>query len=389
MAETPSNHATGSLPEVDRKASLGQLATLFLRLGATAFGGPAAHIAMMEDEVVNRKRWLDRQRFLDLLGVANLLPGPSSSELAIYIGQSQRGWAGLLLGGACFILPAALLTAMIAWAYIRFGSLPQTTGILYGVRPVVVAIILQALWRLGQTALKTKFLMTIAVGAAAASLAGLGPIWILLCCGAVVLAKRSAQRLRSLPAVFGFVPATAIITQWSLGNLFLVFLKLGAVVFGSGYVLLAFLRADLVDRLHWLTEKQLLDAVAVGQITPGPVFSTATFIGYILAGGKGAVLATVAIFLPAFFLVAFTGPLLPRLRKSKIVSALLDGVNAGSLGLMLGVVLFLARAAIFDLATALTAVGGAILLVRFKVNPTWLILAGAALGIIYSFPHLR
>jgi chromate transporter len=389
MAETPSNHETGLLSEADRKGSLGQLAALFLRLGLTAFGGPAAHIAMMEDEVVNRRRWLDRQRFLDLLGMTNLLPGPSSSELAIYIGQSQAGWAGLLLGGACFILPAALLTAMIAWAYTRFGSLPQATGILYGIRPVVVAIIFQALWRLGQTALKTKVLMIIAVGAAAASLAGLGPVWILLCCGTVVLAKRSAQRLRSLPAVFGFLPTTAIITHWSLGNLFLVFLKLGAVVFGSGYVLLAFLRADLVDRLHWLTEKQLLDAIAVGQITPGPVFSTATFIGYILAGGKGAVLATVAIFLPAFILVAFTGPLLPRLRKSKVVSALLDGVNAGSLGLMLAVVLFLACAAIVNLATALAAIGSAILLLRFKVNPTWLIFAGAAFGIINSVLHVR
>ena len=389
MAETPPNHETGLLSEADRKSSLGQLAALFLRLGLTAFGGPAAHIAMMEDEVVNRRRWLDRQRFLDLLGVANLLPGPSSSELAIYIGQSQAGWAGLLLGGACFILPAALLTAMIAWAYTRFGSLPQATGILYGIRPVVVAIIFQALWRLGQTALKTKVLMIIAVGAAAASLAGLGPVWVLLCCGTVVLAKRSVQRLRSLPAVFGFVPTAAIITHWSLGNLFLIFLKIGAVVFGSGYVLLAFLRADLVDRLHWLTEKQLLDAVAVGQITPGPVFSTATFIGYILAGGRGAFLATVAIFLPAFFLVAFTGPLLPRLRKSKSVSALLDGVNAGSLGLMLAVVLFLAHAAIFDLATALTAIGSAVLLLRFKVNATWVILAGAVFGIIYSGLHIR
>jgi len=389
MAEIPPNHETGLLSEANGKSSLGQLAALFLRLGLTAFGGPAAHIAMMEDEVVNRKRWLDRQRFLDLLGVANLLPGPSSSELAIYIGQSQAGWAGLLLGGACFILPAALLTAMIAWAYTRFGSLPQATGILYGIRPVVVAIIFQALWRLGQTALKTKVLMIIAVGAAAASLAGLGPVWVLLCCGTVVLAKRSVQRLRSLPAVFGFVPTAAIITHWSLGNLFLIFLKIGAVVFGSGYVLLAFLRADLVDRLHWLTEKQLLDAVAVGQITPGPVFSAATFIGYILAGGRGAFLATVAIFLPAFFLVAFTGPLLPRLRKSKSVSALLDGVNAGSLGLMLAVVLFLARAAIFDLATALTAIGSAVLLLRFKVNATWVILASAVFGIIYSGLHIR
>jgi chromate transporter len=389
MVNTPSNHAIGSLSEADRKASLRQLASLFLRLGVTAFGGPAAHIALMEDEVVNRRQWLDHQRFLDLLGMANLLPGPSSSELAIYIGQSQAGWTGLLLGGICFILPAALLTMIIAWAYMRFGSLPHTTGILYGMRPVVMAIILQALWRLGQTALKTKLLMMIAVGAAVASLVGLGPIWILLCCGTVVLAERSVQQFRSLPAVFGFIPTTAIVTHWSLGNLFLVFLKLGAVVFGSGYVLLAFLRADLVDRLHWLTEKQLLDAVAVGQITPGPVFSTATFIGYILAGGKGAILATVAIFLPAFLLVAFTGPLLPRLRKSKTVSALLDGVNAGSLGLMLAVVLFLARSAILDVATALTVIGCTTLLLRFKVNPTWPLLAGAAFGIIHSVLHVR
>ena len=389
MADIPSNHAADLASEPGRRASLGQLATLFLRLGITAFGGPAAHIAMMENEVVNRKRWMGRQQFLDLLGAANLLPGPSSSELAIYIGQSQAGWAGLLLGGVCFVLPAAVLTAMIAWTYLRFGSLPQATGILYGIRPVVVAVILQALWRLGQTALKTRLLMMIAIGAATVSFAGVGPVWILLLCGIAVLAARSAQRLRSLPAVFGFVPTAAIITHLSLGNLFLIFLKLGAVVFGSGYVLLAFLRADLVDRLHWLNEKQLLDAVAVGQITPGPVFSTATFIGYILAGGRGAVLATVAIFLPAFVLVAFTGPLLPRLRKSKFFSAILDGVNSGSLGLMSVVALFLARAAIFDLVTALAAIGSAILVLRFKISPTWLILAGAALGIIYSVPHVR
>jgi chromate transporter len=385
MAETPLNHATDSAPEPARKAPLGQLAMLFLRLGVVGFGGPAAHMAMMEDEVVNRRRWLDRQRFLDLLGAANLLPGPSSSELAIFIGQSQAGCAGLLLGGICFILPAALLTAVIAWAYLRFGSLPQTMGILYGIRPVVVAIILQALWRLGQIALKNKLLMMIAVGAATVSLAGVGPVWILLSCGVAVFAARNAERLRSLPAVFGLAPTpAAIITHWSLGNLFLIFLKLGAVVFGSGYVLLAFLQVDLVDRLHWLNEKQLLDAVAVGQITPGPVFSTATFIGYILAGGRGAALATIAIFLPAFFLVAFTGPLLPRLRRSKVFSAILDGVNAGSLGLMLVVSLFLARAAILDLATALITVGSSILLLPFKCNPTWLILAGATFGIVHS-----
>jgi chromate transporter len=389
MEEASSGRDVDSMAKTDRKPSLRRVAMLFLRLGITAFGGPAAHIAMMEDEVVHRRRWLDRQRFLDLLGAANLLPGPSSSELAIYIGQTQAGGAGLLLGGACFILPAALLTAIIAWGYQRFGALPQTSEILYGIRPVVVAVIVQALWRFGQTALKTKFLGIIAICAAIASLAGIGPVWILLFCGLVVLAANNIRWIRGIPAVFGFVPPAAIFTQLTLGNLFLVFLKLGAVVFGSGYVLLAFLRADLVDRLHWLTEKQLLDAVAVGQITPGPVFSTATFIGYILAGGKGAVLATVAIFLPAFILVAVTGPLLPRIRKSNVLSAVLDGVNGGSVGLMASVALFLGRAAIVDLPTALMAITSAVLLLRFKIHTSWLILAGAAFGIILSIAHVQ
>ena len=387
MKDVPLNKSAGPSPARHGSSSLGQIAGLFLRLGITAFGGPAAHIAMMEDNVVNRRQWLDRQQFLDLLGASNLLPGPSSSELAIYIGQSQAGWAGLLLGGLCFILPAALLTAGIAWCYQRFHAMPQTASILYGMRPIVVAVILQALLRLGKTALKTKLAIGLAVGAAAASFAGLGPIWSLLLCGLITFASRHARRMRGFPAVFGLGPGAAMAAHWSLGSLFLIFLKIGAVVYGSGYVLLAFLRADFVDRLHWLTEKQLLDAVAVGQITPGPVFSTATFIGYILAGGKGAALATLAIFLPAFILVAFTGPLLPRLRRSEGLSAILDGVNAGSLGLMLAVALFMSRSAIVDLVSALAFIASAVLLLRFKINPSWLILAGAASGIIYSVLH--
>jgi len=365
-----------------RQSPLAEVAQLFLRLGVTAFGGPAAHIALMEDETVARRKWLTREQFLDLLGIANLLPGPSSSEVAIYVGFKRAGWRGLILAGVCFILPAALLATLIAWAYLRFGSLPHAAGVLYGIRPVVVAIALQAIWRLGKTALKTTTLAVVGTCTAAFSLIGVGPVWLLLLGGSVMLLIQQAGRIRTRLSAFSFaaLPVAGSALSINLTSLFLVFLKLGFVVFGSGYVLLAFLRADLVARLHWLTEKQLLDAVAVGQFTPGPVFTTATFIGYLLAGAKGAAIATVAIFLPAFILVAITGPLVSRLRKSPAISAILDGVNAGSLGLMAAVTLFLGRAAILDVPAAVIALVSAFLLLRFRVNSTWLILAGAVAG---------
>jgi len=406
-------HQYDATAQARGSARLWDLAILFLRLGVTAFGGPAAHIAMMEDETVARRNWLSREQFLDLLGMANLLPGPSSSEMAIYLGVMRAGWPGLLLGGVCFVLPAALLTTLLAWAYLRFGSLPQTAGVLYGVRPVVVAIVLQALWRLGRTALKSRTLVWVGICAAALSAIGIGPVWTLLLCGALVILTQQARPNRARPnrarnlssppagagrlAAAGFwglpasagLPMVGAAAPVSLASLFLVFLKLGAVIFGSGYVLLAFLRADLVVRLHWLTEKQLLDAVAVGQVTPGPVFTAATFIGYLVAGFRGAALATFAIFLPAFALVAATGPLLPRLRKSSLFAAILDGITAGSLGLLAAVTLFLARAAILDFPTALTAIAGAILLLRFRISSAWLILGGAVLGIALGQPHAR
>jgi chromate transporter len=361
---------------------------LFLRLGVTAFGGPAAHIAMMEDETVTRRKWLSRDEFLDLLGIANLLPGPSSSEMAIYLGFRRAGWLGLVLGGVCFVLPAALLTGLIAWAYMRFGSLPQATGMLYAIRPVIVAIVIQALWRLGKGALKTTSLGVLAICAVVLSLLGVGPVWVLLLSGVLAVLIQQGSRWRGAVAFFPSLAApVAGVTQVTLGSVFLVFLKLGAVVFGSGYVLLAFLRSDLVVRLHWLTEKQLLDSVAVGQLTPGPVFTTATFIGYLLAGPKGAAVATVAIFLPAFVLVALTGPWVSRLRKSAFASAALDGINAGSLGLMAVVTFYLGRAALIDLATVVAAVVSAILLFRYRVNSAWLILGAAALGVVFGRLH--
>jgi chromate transporter len=341
------------------------VALLFLRLGVTAFGGPAAHIAMMEDEAVLRRGWLTREQFLDLFGAASLIPGPSSTELAIYLGFRRAGWIGLLLGGACFILPAALLSGGFAWAYVRYGSLPQVAGILYGIKPIVIALVAQALFGLGKSALKTPLLAIIGLAALVAGLFEVPPLAILVV-AAVIVALLRAGGLRAVAPL----------------SIFLVFAKIGALVFGSGYVLLAFLRDELIARRHWLTEPQLLDAVAVGQFTPGPVFSTATFIGYLLGGGAGAVAATIGIFLPGFVLVAISGPLLPRVRESPMASAALDGVNVASLGLMAAVAWQLARSAIVDIPTALCALVAAVLLFVFRVNSAWLVFGGALVGLL-------
>jgi chromate transporter len=347
---------------------LREVTSLFLRLGFTAFGGPAAHIAMMEDETVRRRGWLTREQFLDLFGAASLIPGPSSTELAIYLGFRRAGWIGLAAGGVCFILPAAFMTAAIAWAYLRYGSLPQATAVLYRIKPIVVALVVQALWNLGRAAVRTPLLAVLAIASLIAALLGAPPLLILVAAAALAVAAR-ATSLNAVP----------------LWPLFLVFLKIGAVVFGSGYVLLAFLHDDLVARLHWLTESQLLDAVVVGQFTPGPVFTTATFIGYLLAGGRGAMVATVAVFLPGFLLVAASGPLIPRIRSSRMAAAALDGVNAASVALMAAVSLQLGRAAIVDVPTALIALAGALLLFRFRLNSAWLVLAGGVIGAALQF----
>lgn len=378
----------------EQRASVAQVALLFLRLGVTAFGGPAAHIAIMENEVVRRRRWLSSERFLDLLGASNLIPGPSSTELAIFIGYEQAGWPGLVLGGACFILPAALMVAALAWAYVRFGSLPQVAGVLYGIKPVVIAVVVQALWRLAPAALKRSVPLAVLGGAACAAFAlGVDAIVVLVGGGiACILVRRlaapgRASRALGPPLLAAAAAAPASAASLSLATLFLTFLKIGAVVFGSGYVLLAFLRADLVDRLHWLTEPQLLDAVAIGQVTPGPVFTTATFIGYVVGSRSGAasaawgaVLATGGIFLPGFVLVALVRPLVARVRSSASASAFLDGVNVSALALMAVVTVQLARAALIDVPTILIALAGALALVRFRLNTTWLVAGGALLG---------
>ncbi len=347
------------------------VAAYFLRLGLTAFGGPAAHIAMMEEEVVGRRHWLSRDEFLDMLGAVNLIPGPNSTEMAIFIGYRVLGWPGIFLGGACFILPAAFVTLAFAWAYAKFGALPQAAGLLYGIKPVIIAVVVQALWSLGRTAIKSRPLAAVALAAAAGSFLGVNFLLILLAAGTICALE---HRARSAPLLSA--------SPFALWKLFAVFLKIGAVLYGSGYVLLAFLRVDLVERLGWLTSSQLLDAVAVGQFTPGPVFTTATFIGYLLGGLPGAALATIGIFLPSFVFVAVSGPLIPRLRRSPAAGAFLDGVNAASLALMLVVALMLVRSAVVDAPTSLLALASAFLLIRCRVNSAWLVLGGGALGFI-------
>jgi chromate transporter len=373
-----------------RDPSLAELALVFLKLGTIAFGGPAAHIAMMEDEFVRKRRWITQADFLDRLAAANLIPGPSSTEVAIFIGRSKGGWAGLLIAGCCFILPAAVMVAMIAAVYVRFGALPRVAGMLYAIKPAVIAIILQALWGLGRTAGKTKTLAVIGVISIFLSAIGLSPLMVLAIAGvasgaALWLRKGAGVTLSGIALTGRFAllsgSAALAIAPVSLLRLFLSFLKIGAVVFGSGYVLLAFLRAEFIDHLHWLTEKQLIDAVAVGQFTPGPVFTTATFIGYLVAGIPGAVVATVGIFLPGFVLVAVSGPLIPKLRRSAITGAILDGVVVGSLALMAVVAWQLGRAAIVDWVTALIFVASGIALMRFRLNSAWLIGGAAAIGL--------
>jgi chromate transporter len=393
----PAAAALGEVPTpVSDRRQLVQLARLYLKLGTIAFGGPAAHIAMMEDEVVRRRGWLAREEFLDLVGLSSLIPGPSSTEVAIYVGYNRAGVPGLLVAGACFILPAMLITAALAWTYLRFGTLPAVRGVLYGIKPVVIAIVLQALWRLARTAVKSWLLALIGTFAAAAAALGANLPLVLLGAGLATAAAHGLERRgghRGNPAPLVLLPLAAAPAAPLLGAsaahpglwpIFRVFLEIGSVVFGSGYVLLAFLRADLVASRHWLTESQLLDSVVVGQVTPGPVFTTATFIGYVLHGPAGALAATLGIFLPAFVLVAVTGPLVRRLRRSELAGAILDGLDVASLALMAVVSWQLGRAALVDVATVLIAAAGMALLLWRNVNSAWLVLAGGLAGLAWG-----
>jgi chromate transporter len=372
------------------RGQLRELAALFLKLGTIGFGGPAAHIAMTHDEVVVRRRWFTDAQYADMIGMANLVPGPNSTEVAIHVGRERAGWRGLVIAGVCFILPATLIMGVLAWAYERYGTKPQVEWLLYGVKPVVIALIAQAIWLLGRATLRGVLLPVVGVAALVAAFVGVPELLILATAGVFVAVWRAGGRLvgrtgalMPLP-LLPFLGGTSAATTTSVGlaPLFFAFLWIGAVLYGSGYVLFALLQGELVDERAWLTEQQLLDAVAVGQVTPGPLFTTATFIGYLLAGVPGAVVATVAIFLPGFIFVAVTGPLIPRLRGSKVFGAFLDGVVVASLALIGWIAWVFGRDAIIDGWTTVIALVAALLLFRWRVSSIWLVLGGALAGLL-------
>ena len=395
MTQEPEKSQVEQTTEGDRilapqpQTPLIELATVFLRLGAIAFGGPAAHIALMDHEVVSRRQWMSREQLLDLLGVTNLIPGPNSTELAIHIGYERAGWRGLLVAGSCFILPAMLMVWALAAIYARYQTVPEVGWLLYGIKPVIIAIVIQAVWNLGKKAAKDIPTIVATVSAIAAYLAGFNEILVLVLLGIIVMLSKTWPARGNLTGALlmpswgvagkvGVPIATVTSASWT--SVFLFFLKIGCVLYGSGYVLLAFLQRDLVERYHWLTSQQLLDAIAIGQITPGPVFTTATFIGYLLAGNAGAIAGTLGIFLPAFVLVWIVNPWVPKLRQSPRASSFLDGVNAASLGLMAGVTYTLGQAAIVDWLSVVVAILSAIAVFRFKINSAWLVLAGGGIG---------
>lgn len=367
-----------------------EVAQLALRFGFTAFGGPAAHIAMYHDEIVRRRGWLSEQEFIDLLGAVNLIPGPNSTEMLMHIGYRQAGAAGMIAAGVGFITPAMLMVTAVAWGYVRFGSLPQVEALLFGIEPVIVAILIQALVGLGKHTLTGSMAWILGGAAAMLYIFGVNPLILLIAAGMIVIIWRRAVRLGPLGAI---LPAAIMLgnssvpmpkVPFSLWELFLTFLKIGSVLYGSGYVLVAFLQADFVDRLGWITTRQMLDAVAVGQVTPGPVLTTATFIGYLLAGIPGAVISTIGIFLPSFLFVVASNPIIPRLRRSALAGSALDGVNYASLGLMTGVTGQLAWASLRQPMAAVIGAAALILLMRYRVNTTCLILGGAAAGLVFG-----
>lgn len=406
-------------PSGARRAHVPEVAALFLRLGFTAFGGPAAHIAMMRQEIVQRRKWISDQRFADLLGIVNLIPGPSSTELAIYLGYVRAGWLGLAIAGVCFIAPAMLIVLALAWAYVHFGKAPQVGWLLYGIKPVVIAIVAQALYGLSRTILRGPLALILALALVLAYLIGFNVLILLFGGGLLFAAARLLTRRtrRNSPppatnappapsaplpvalattsvgkattatvATAGGIASVAVpFSQWAL---FLTFLKIGAVLYGSGYVLLAFLRDDFVLRLGWITDRQLLDAISIGQFTPGPVFTTATFVGYLVGGWVGALVATLAIFLPSFLFIGVIHRLAGALRRSPVTAPILDGVNIAALALMAGVTLQLAHAALTDALTWATALVSLAVLLRYKPNSAWLILAGALVGLAAKTLHL-
>jgi len=367
-----------------------EVISLFLKLGVTSFGGPAAHIALMHEETVNRKKWINDEEFLDLLGATNLIPGPNSTEMAIHLSYKRAGWKGLIFGGISFILPAVLIVIFLASLYLKYQTLPQMGQLLYGIKPVIIAIIVQALWFLSKKAIKNKLDLLIIIPVILCNFLGINELILLIFGGLLMMFVKNIKQFQSFTSAVIFLPmgiqkiVNQSLDKVDLTTLFLIFLKIGSILYGSGYVLLAFLRSDFVTRLGWLTDTQLMDAIAIGQITPGPVFTTATFIGYLLGDTQGAILATIGIFLPSFIFVALTNPIIPKMRKSKIISGLLDGLNAVSIGLMAAVTWQLGRNALIDIFTIILAIVTLFFLVKRKINPSYLIFAGGILGFLFQ-----
>lgn len=371
------------------KKRLLEVTMLFLKLGTISFGGPAAHIALMEQEAVHKRKWLSPEHFLDLLAAVNLVPGPNATEMAIHIGFVHAGWPGLIAGGGAFIIPTFLISLAIAMLYVRLGTLPQVASLFYGINPLVLAIILVSVYRLGRVAIRDRLSLALGVACVIVTLAGVNEAVVLLTAGVLSLLlsmKPQWQWLAHGMAGGGLLPMASRFAIGQIDNrlvrLGLFFLKVGSLLFGSGMVLFAFIQRDVVIRYAWLTQQQLLDAIAVGQITPGPVSSAATFIGYLVAGVPGAIVATLGMFLPSFVIVSLTGPWIPQLRESPLAQAFLKGVNAAVVALILSVGLTLLRAAIVDIWTVLALLVGVAILLRFRVDTTWLVLGGMMLGLV-------
>jgi chromate transporter len=381
------------LPVSEQRQRLKELAIAFLKLGTLAFGGPAAHIAMMDEEFVQRRQWLDRPKLMDMIGFTNLIPGPNSTELAIHIGLERGGWRGLIVAGTCFIFPALVIVWVLAVIYKQYQALPQLNSLLFGIKPVIIAILVQALWKLRTAGIKNISTGIILVLTIALFYAGVNELLLLLGSGLVVMAVKNWRSLSSMPLLVlpTLVNSETLVTSEiklenyepaTTGSIFLTFLKIGSVLYGGGYVLLAFLQKELVERSHWLSSQQLLDAVAVGQFTPGPIFTTATFVGYLIGGNSGAIAATVGIFLPSFIFVAVFSRFLEKLRRSTLMAGFLDGVNSASLGLMVTVTIQLGQTSLTNFLAVGIAIASSIILFTTKLNSTWLLLIGGAIGLV-------
>ena len=380
------------LSKEEQKNILKEIAAVFLKLGITAFGGPAAHVAMMDEEIVQKRKWLKKDKFLDLYGATNLLPGPNSTELAIHLGYERGGWQGLIIAGVSFILPAMLIVIAFALAYTRYGYLPEVSGILYGIKPVIIAVVLQALIRLGKSAVKDIYTGVIGTIVIVLSFLGFHELFLLAFSGIIIMLIKNMNKLSKskMLTLLPILPIASVVntditkSYMGLSDLFFTFLKIGSVLYGSGYVLLAFLETIFIEKYGVLTSGQLLDAVSVGQFTPGPVFTTATFVGYMIQGLPGAILATIGIFLPSFLLVGLLNPLIPKLRSSSFIAALLDGINVASWGLMAVVSWKLGASALVDMPTIIIALVAYFILFKYKINSAWFVISGGIAGLIIS-----